>query len=228
MKKTLIGLFIAMFSFGSVSADAGVNIGVSGNGALFAATATEFDEGTHGTTSGQDESNKESEHMGAAYASIFVEKELGVAFIGIDYVPSELETDTVESLRNDCTGSQACPDGAFTAVTNSVKVEFSDFLTMYVGARIGETFYVKAGVVSVDVETKESLGTGSTYDNTSLDGTMIGLGGQADLPNGMFIRGEASYMEFDGASLTSSTGVNKITLNSLDGVSGKLSIGASF
>ena len=230
MKKTLIGLFIAMFSFGSASADAGVNIGISGNGALFAATATEFDNGTHGTTTSPDESNKESEHLGAAYASIFIEKELGIAFIGVDYVPSEIETDTVESLRNDCTSAQSCAGsgGGFTQQTNTVKVEFSDIVTAYVGAKIGETFYVKAGVVSVDLATKETLGTGSTYGNTSMDGTMIGLGGQANFDNGMFVRGEANYIEFDPVSLTSDTGVNKITVNSLDGVSGKISIGASF
>ena len=226
MKKTLISLFIAMFSFGTASADAGVNLGISGNGALFAATATEFDNGTHGTTTGPDESNKESEHMGAAYASIFIEKELGIAFIGVDYVPTELTTDSVESLRNDQTTSGGLE--GFTQVTNTVKVEFSDIVTAYVGARIGETFYVKAGVVTVDLETKETLGTGSTYGNTSLDGTMLGIGGQANLDNGMFIRGEANYMEFDPVSLTSSTSVNKITVNSLDGISGKISIGASF
>ena len=31
-------------------------------------------------------------------------------------------------------------------------------------------------------------------------------------------------MDFDGASVTSSTGVNKVSLNNLDGITGKLSI----
>ena len=226
MKKTLIGLFIAMFSFGSASADAGVNIGISANGALFGATATETDVGTHGTTSGSDEKRTDSEIFGAAYASIFVEKELGIAFIGVDYVPTELETEEVSSLRNDQTTTGGLE--GFTQVTNKVKVEFSDITTAYAGIKLFDNFYAKVGVVTVDLETKENLGTGSTYGNTSLDGTMVGVGGQADLPNGMFIRGEATYMEFDPVSLTSDTTVNKISVNSIDGVSGKISIGASF
>ena len=223
MKKTIIGLFIAMFWIGSASADAGVNIGVSGTAALFGATATEEDIGDNVT-----EKNTESEIMGAGYASVFVEKELGSFFVGVDYVLSDLETEENTSLRNDCT-TQACGAGdTFTQVTQKVKVTFSDLATAYVGVKIGESFYAKAGIVNVDLTTNETLGTGSTYGNTSMDGTMVGVGGQADLPNGMFIRGEGTYMDFDGASLTSSTGVNVVKVNGVDGVTAKLSIGKTF
>ena len=222
MKKTIIGLFIAMFWIGSASADAGVNIGVSGTAALFGASASETD-------TGDDETEKvsDSDVMGAGYASVFIEKELGSFFVGVDYVLSDLETEENTSLRNDCT-TQACQLGKFTQVTQKVKVTFSDLVTAYVGVKIGESFYAKAGVVNVDLTTNETLGTGSTYGNTSLDGTMIGVGGQADLPNGMFIRGEGTYMDFDGASLTSSTGVNVVKVNGVDGVTAKLSIGKTF
>ena len=43
-----------------------------------------------------------------------------------------------------------------------------------------------------------------------------------------FIRLEGNYMKFDGTSVTSSTGVNVVHLNQLDGVSGKIAIGKSF
>ena len=61
-----------------------------------------------------------------------------------------------------------------------------------------------------------------------MDGIMVGIGGQTTLDNGMFIRAEANFMEFDPVSLTSDTTVNKITLDELNGVSGKVSIGTSF
>ena len=227
MKKTLIGLFIAMFSFGTASADAGVNIGVSGQLGLFAATATEFDEGTHGTTTSTDEQRTESDYLGLGYASIFVEKEIGAAFIGVDFVPQSLESETKDSQRNDCTGTETCAGSDFTTVTNTVKVEFNDMVTAYAGLKIGNA-YVKAGVVQVDLDTKENLGTGSSYGNTSMDGIMVGIGGQTTLDNGMFIRAEANFMEFDPVSLTSDTTVNKITVDELNGVSGKVSIGTSF
>ena len=227
MKKTLIALFIAMFSFGSASADAGVSIGVSGNMGLFAATATEFDEGTHGTTTGPDESNTESDYLGLGYVSLFIEKSVGAAFIGVDYVPQSLESETKDSVRNDCTGTETCGANGFTQQTQTIKVEFNDLVTAYAGLSIGNA-YVKAGVVQVDLDTKENLGTGSSYGNTSMDGIMVGIGGQTTLDNGMFIRAEANFMEFDPVSLTSDTTVNKITVDELNGVSGKVSIGTSF
>ena len=227
MKKTLIALFIAMFSFGSASADAGVSIGVSGNMGLFASTATEFDEGTHGTTTGPDESNTESEYLGLGYVSLFIEKSVGAAFIGVDYVPQSLESETKDSVRSDCTGTETCGANGFTQQTQTIKVEFNDLVTAYAGLSIGNA-YVKAGVVQVDLDTKENLGTGSSYGNTSMDGIMVGVGGQTTLDNGMFIRAEANFMEFDPVSLTSDTTVNKITVDELNGVSGKVSIGTSF
>ena len=222
MKKTLIGIIVAMFSFGSASADAGVNIGLSGVGAIFGASATETDTGPDET-----EKVSDTDIMGAGYASFFIEKELGVAFVGLDYVLNTLETEEATSLQNDCT-TQACNSAGFTQVTNKVKVEFNDLTTLYAGIRLFDNFYAKAGVVSVDIDTKETLGTGSTYGNTTMDGTMVGVGGQAELPNGMFIRAEANYLDFDGASVTSSTGVNKVEINSLDGLAAKISIGATF
>ena len=85
--------------------------------------------------------------------------------------------------------------------------------------------YVKAGIASVDVITNESLGTGSTYGNASLDGTVLGIGTEMDM-GGFFVRAEGSYTEFDGTSLSSND--NIITLKNLQGVNGVLSIGKSF
>ena len=226
MKKIILTLFLGLFMFISkASAEIGVNVGISGQLGLYAATATEFDEGTHGTTSGPDETNKESEFLGLGYGSIFIEKTLGqYLLVGIDYVPSALETETSETIVDDKGATDAS-----TRQTNKVQVDFEDLTTYYVGLNLGDSgAYVKAGIVTVDVITNESLGTGSTYGNTDLDGTLIGLGYNRDFDNGMFVRAEGAYTEFDGASVTSSTSVNKITLDSLDGVTGKISIGKSF
>lgn len=227
MKKTLIGLIVAMFSFGSASADAGVNIGLSGAGAIFGATATETDIGPNVT-----EKNTESEIMGAGYVSVFVEKELGPVFIGIDYVGSTLETEEAERAVRDCGAkgdSASCSTGAgYNDKTNKVKVEFQDLATVYAGVTVFENFYAKVGAMTVDVVTKESLGTGSEYGNTSMDGLLFGIGGEAALPNGMFIRGEANYLEFDAVELVGSNADNKVRIDGIDGVAAKVSIGASF
>ena len=91
-----------------------------------------------------------------------------------------------------------------------------------------ENAYIRAGMMTGDVETNETVATGSADGNTDWDGTVFGIGWNKSLDNGIFFRAEGNYMEFDGASLTSSSGSQKITLDNLEGVSGKLSVGKSF
>ena len=212
MKKLLTVILFAMFTVTHASAERGVNIGISGNAGLFSASAKEVADETH----------QGSEHGEAAWPSVFIEKTLGDRFaIGIDYVPAALETETAETAKYDMTSSATA-----SSKTNKVQVDFEDLTTIYLALNLTDNMYIKAGRVSVDVITNESLGTGSSYGNTSLDGTQLGFGVNNDFGNGMFIRLEGSYMSFDGASLTSND--NTITLKSLDGLSGKLAVGKSF
>ena len=218
MKKILIAICAYMLTLStSVSADIGVNVGVSGQMGVFVATAKETETGPSIT-----EKSNGSEHGAIGFASIFIEKTLGDRFaIGVDYVPAALETDTTESVRQDKTTADSA-----TARTNKVQIDFEELTTLYVALNVTDNMYIKAGMVTVDVITNESLGTGSSYGNTDLDGTQIGFGINNEFGNGMFIRAEGSYMTFDGASLSSND--NKITLSNLDGLSGKLAIGRSF
>ena len=128
MKKIITGLFITLFSFGTVSADIGLSIGVSGQMGLFAASGTETDVGTHGTTSGADEQNTESEFLGVGYTSIFVEKTLGERFFfGVDYVPDALETEEKQDVKIDYSGV----GGVITSTsTNTYSVDFEDLTSL--------------------------------------------------------------------------------------------------
>ena len=114
---------------------------------------------------------------------------------------------------------------AKTQVTNTVQVDLTDLTTVYIGLNVTDSAYVKVGYATMDVETNENLGTGSSYGNTSLDGTVYGVGYQKDL-DAMFVRVEGTYMDFDGVSLSAND--NTITLKNLDGLTGKISIGKSF
>ena len=223
MKKTLIGLVISMFWIVSASADVGARLGVTGNAALYAATATELDTGSHGTTTDFDESQTQSEYLGLMYGSVFAEVGFGPMFVGVDYMPGAIDTEESTTTVGDKTTSATS-----TQVTNKVKVEFEGLTNFYAGVRILDSFFIKAGTLSVDLNTKESLGTGSTYGNTTVDGTMMAVGMDKVMDNGMFVRVEGQYSEFDSASLTSSSGSQKITMDSLDGVVAKLSIGKAF
>ena len=58
--------------------------------------------------------------------------------------------------------------------------------------------------------------------------TSLGVGYHRESDNGLFVRVEGNYMDFDGASLTSSSGSQKISLDSLHGISGKIAVGKAF
>ena len=203
----------------SASAEFGVNVGGSGNLGLFAAAAEE--------KSGTIKKDSGSEHGAAGWGSMFIEGVMGDRFIvGVDYVPSALATDTTETAKSD-----QGPDAVTaTTVTNKVQVDFENLTTLYAAIMVSENLYVKGGVMTVDVITNESLTTGANYANTDLDGSMFGIGYHTLLDNGVFVRVEGNYMEFNGTSLnaTGTATDSKISLTSLDGVSGKVSIGKSF
>jgi len=218
MKKTILATIFSLFYLTSVSADIGVNVGLSGAAGLFAMSGHEDLNGSSSLRT------KGDEHGEAGFGSVFIEKTLGDRFtIGVDYVPSSLETETTESAKHDKTTTDTQ-----SAKENKIQVDFEDLTTVYVAANVGDSFYVKAGMVSVDVITNESLGTGSTYGNTSLDGTMLGFGYNNSFDNGAFVRVETNYMDFDGASVTSGTDNHIVSINQLHGVTAKLSIGKSF
>ena len=221
MKKLLLSVVFSVLYVASASAELGVNVGVSGNAGLFAASAHEKHTNTAGKT------NAGTEHGSAGWGSIFIEKTIGdVLLVGIDYVPEALETDTTETAKSD---KRTAASDAISASTNKIQVDFENLTTMYIGARLGENFYAKAGVMTVDVITNESLGTGGSYGNADLDGNMFGVGFNHTTDNGAFLRVEGNYMSFDGVTRTNSDDSEKqIKLKNLDGVSAKLSIGKSF
>jgi len=219
MKKLLLTCVLSLFYVTSASADLGVNVGVSGQAGLFAASATE----STGTT----KKGNGTEHGSAGWGSVFVEGTLNDRFIvGIDYVPSALETDTTETAKDDK------GVGAVTAtmVTNKIQVDFEHLTTLYVGAMLTDNFYIKAGVTTVDVITNENLGTGASYGDAELDGNMFGIGYHNALDNGVFFRFEGNYLNFNGHTVnaTGTAADNSIELRNLDGVSGKISVGKTF
>jgi hypothetical protein len=224
MKKYVL-ILASLFTlvFGSVQADLGVNVGVSGQMGLFGAEGTETEDG--------EKQKKDDAMIAIGYASVFLEKTLGSKItVGVDYVPDALASETQDTHTTDQTSS-----GTNTAVNQVLQVDFEDLTTIYVAFNVTENFYVKAGQSSVDVITNEKLGTGSKYGNTSLDGTTFGFGYNKTMDNGIFFRAEANHVQFDGVKLTSQTACvgsgcknNTVSVDEINGASGKISIGKSF
>ena len=207
MKKLSIMIASGLFLFTTTAfAEIGVNIGISGSAGLFGATAKETHTGK--TATSVTDTNEDTEIAAVGYGSIFLEKEIGIITIGVDYVPTPFESETTETVKyDDRTANPAA--ASKTQSTNKVQVDLTDLTTVYVGLNVTDSAYVKVGYATMDVETNEVLETGSSYGNTSLDGTIYGVGYQKDL-DAMFVRVEGTYMDFDGVSLTAND--NTITL----------------
>jgi hypothetical protein len=226
-KKITILILMVFGYFSSASAnELGINLGVSLTaGAFEADSGKEEFKGAHvgGASPGNITKNSvDSPEARVAFASIFVEKEIGMFALGIDYVPQSLDTDTAENTQtsSDSTGSGV----------NKVKVAFTDLTTAYGSVTFpGTDIYAKVGYVQVDVETKETLATGGAYGNTDLDGYTIALGYNRDMDNATFVRLEAMYMDLDGATLVNTTDATKsITADGISGYGARLSVGKAF
>ena len=221
MRKLIITTFLAcIYSVSSYAVN--VNVGLSGQAGIFAANGQE----THADATPGEVANsykKTGDAYGeVAYSSIFAEVVLrDRLMIGMDVVLDTLASETTESRRADKTTTETASN-----VENKVQIDFEDLTTFYAGLMVTENAYIKAGVVSVDVVTNETLGTGGSYGNTSMDGMSYGVGYNKTMDNGLFIRAEGNYMSFDSVSLSS--GDMTVKVKNLDGLTGKLSVGKAF
>ena len=86
--------------------------------------------------------------------------------------------------------------------------------------------YIKAGISKMNVETKESLATGSTYDDVDgVQGEHLSLGYQHDTDMG-FVRLEVGYSAYENVAVTGST--SHIVDVDIEGGFARLSIGKTF
>ena len=162
MKKLLISLSAGMaLLFGTVSASAGdgLGFGVALSAASVSATGTE-------TEGGEKNSTKVDNHA-VGVGSVFAEYTKGFFTVGIDYVPFDLDVSDATKTRSDTeTSVTGTKTATTTSRTQSAQAEISDHLTAYI--ELGSNAYVKAGLVQVTVNTNESLGTGSKYNNVDV------------------------------------------------------------
>ena len=233
MKKFLIAIVALMTSISFANAER-FSMGVTVKGGVFEADgASEIFSGDHAGNRSSTKVTKSTATEGdaaeAAYAmgSIFLEAALSdQVSLGINYVPHSMETETATNTQN--IGNLPADPGSGEKV-NTVSLSFEDLTTIYALININDNVYVKAGYLDVEVVTEETLATGGSYGNTSLDGYEIALGYSMDLADGMFARFEASYMDLDGATLTNKNDSTKsVKADGISGYGAGISIGKSF
>ena len=229
MKKFLIATVVLLGSISLANAEQ-FRVGVAVMGAGFEADgAKEIFSGDHSsnTTSTKVTKDAKDENENAegafALASVFAEFAANdQVSIGLSFVPHSATTEEAENTQN--------METSFSAqATNSVKVSFEDLVTVYGLINLNENVYAKAGFMQVELITEENLGTGGAYGNDTLEGYTLALGYNYDLADGMFVRGEAAYMEIDGVTLTNQNDSTKsVSADGITGMGVQISVGKSF
>ena len=233
MKKFLLATLVLLGTISFANAER-FSVGVSLTGAVFEATgAKEVFSGAHAgnaTSSAKVTKNAtdESENaegvfaLGAVFAEFAANDQIS---IGLNYVPHSSDSEEAENIQN--LGGTTYNHTA--QATNKVKVSFEDLTTVYALAKLNDNVYAKAGLVQVDLVTEENLGTGGAYGNDTLEGYTIALGYNMNLNDGMFVRGEAAYMEIDGTTLTNQNDSTKsVSADGITGMGVQVSVGKSF
>ena len=203
MKKIkAITLAFLLSLFGSSYALAEFTVGITGSMAMIDASGTELEGGE---TSSGDASNT------AGVGSIFVEYNniLGTALsLGIDHIPGS--ADVSSSVK-----SRADANGEGDSGTNKAQAEVSDHTTVYLTYGFGNGAYAKLGYVEADLNTLETLSTGSKYGNVTIDGIEAGLGVEFDVYAGSVGRFELTHIAYDDISVRSSVARESVTPNNL-------------
>ena len=223
MKKIILSLVSVMFLISTASADLGVNVGITGSTALFVASGNEVQTDADGSEATG--TNSATEIGAFSTGSFFIEKEIGRFALGYDHTPDMFSTETTETQMTD---QRTVNVATATSGVNTVQVDFDEMNQIYVKAMLTDNLYVRVGAMEIEVVTNESLNTGSSYGNTTLDGNSIGFGYHAEIEKmGLFYRIDGQYQTFDSVSLSGGAD-NTINLRNLDGVVGSISIGKSF
>ena len=218
MKKILATLAAVVFSTSTFAADISLlSIGVTGNYGLYGADGKEENTNSSGTL--ERTTKKDGAAFVDEYASIFAEYEVNdQVSIGISYTP-----EAVETPQNINSG-----EGGDGTTDIKVKAEFENLTTLYVLAKSDIGVYGKFGVSNMNIDiTSENAGTYS--DPGSNTGLELALGYEHEAGDGIAVRAELAYHEFDDVSANNGqTDKNTITVTNMRGATGRISLVKSF
>ena len=216
--------FVSFLGIQSASAVEGLSIGVALNTAAFMGTGKETMTGSGAATTQKDVTEEDGAFKKDGVSSIFAEYAVtDVVSLGLERFFDDIATP--ENLNAQRAGSGE--NGA--ELSNTVKATFKDHTTLYANVNMPFGTYLKLGYHMVDVQTKESLGTGSKYGDVDTTGISVGLGYQYTADNGLFVRAEVTASEYDDVSATSTVDTSKeVEVTEMYGATGSVKIGKSF
>ena len=202
MKKVLLIIIASIFSFSAANAE--VTFGLSMNQGGFAA---EGKERNYDYVGALEKTTVEYGAFAEEFTSVFAEVGNGTLGLGINYVPTGISTP-----QNINTQGQ----GGASSADTLVSADFEDWTTLYVIAKLPRFgMYLKAGMATVDINVKESGDVGE-YQNTDTDGTMVGIGIERELANGVGIRAEITGYDFDDVNANNGATAGSADANVID------------
>ena len=212
--KLIISAFTFLV-FATVNASA-VNVGISGAIMDFDGDGTE----TSGTAANTN-TGSASETVGVP--SIFIENEFDNGWVfGVDYIPVGAEFVSESKTQTNITSIASATE----SLTQKVEGDLDDHITFYIEKEVYNGVYLKGGLISVQVTSNESIGTGSTYGNDTIFGHTGGIGYKYDLGS-MYIKAEVAYNDYETINL-SATNTNNSVTGDIDVTTAKLAIGYKF
>ncbi len=193
----IFGAIAILFATSNAYSQDGFAVGLSGSLIDIEASGKE----TLKTTSVVDSTG--AANNTTAIGSVFAEYTWNNITLGVDYIPGEADISNSVKQR-DTTDFTTGSTTAASSVSNKAQASIEDHYGVYLSYPLYASFYGKIGLVQADIITSESLGTGSTYGNDTLDGYMFGFGVKSDLANNMFIKSEFFVTDYEDIKLTSS------------------------
>lgn len=223
LRITFVTIFASLLL--TVSSFAEVRIGVSAGFNMIEAAGSETIKDSNAVTTHTEQAN-------AIIPSIFLELAMANGLgVGLDMITGSADLAGSGRTSNKTAGGIAGEGN--DVQTNTANAEVDGITTAYLIKTFGSGLFVKLGVSQADVNTKETLGTGTTYGNTSVDGMNYGIGYELKKDSGLFIRTAVEYTDFDSVNLTGSevggtaSSFNRIKAD-VDVTTAKLSVGKAF
>ena len=221
MRKIIAALVTSValvFSTSAYAVDPSqISIGISGNFGGFVADGKEENYTHTGTL--EETARKDGAAFAAGYASIFVEYAVNDQIsIGLDHVPEAIETP-----------QNVNPEGATGKdIEIKVKAEFEELTTLYVLAKSDIGVYGKFGISNMNIDiTSENAGTYADPGDTT--GMQLAVGYMHEAADGVSVRAELAYHEFDDVSANNGqTDKNEITVSNMGGGTARISLVKSF
>ncbi len=205
IRALTLAFLLTLFGSSHSLAEYGVTVGLTGSMAMIDASGQETEGG---------EISRAEVTNNTGVGSIFVEYNdiLDSGFsIGVDYIPFSADVSSSLNTRSD-------KNGEGDTATNKAQAEIDQHMTLYVTYDPGNGAYLKLGYVQADLNTLESLGTGSKYANEDLSGVELGAGVQFDMDMlyaNTVGRIELTHIDYGDIEIRSSVARSGVTNNNL-------------